>query len=66
MTTAADKPVWFITGCSTGFGRALARHTLSLGYPTVVTARNAAQVEGIIGAMDIRLTPAEMTEVSGR
>ncbi|WP_295389983.1 oxidoreductase [uncultured Thiodictyon sp.] len=47
MTTAADKPVWFITGCSTGFGRALARHTLSLGYPTVVTARNAAQVADI-------------------
>src|ERR1700743_1736619 len=40
-----DKPVWFITGCSTGFGRELARHTLSLGYPTVVTARNPAQLE---------------------
>ncbi|WP_413992112.1 oxidoreductase [Labrys okinawensis] len=39
------KPVWFITGCSTGFGRELARHTLSLGYPTVVTARNPAQLE---------------------
>ena len=23
------KPVWFITGCSTGFGRELAHHTLS-------------------------------------
>ncbi|MDQ0394992.1 oxidoreductase [Labrys monachus] len=42
-----DKPVWFITGCSTGFGRELARLTLSLGYPTVVTARNPAQVEDI-------------------
>lgn len=39
------KPVWFITGCSTGFGRELARHTLTLGYPTVVTARNPAQLE---------------------
>lgn len=42
-----SKPVWFITGCSTGFGRELARHTLELGYPTVVTARNPAQVEDI-------------------
>lgn len=42
-----SKPVWFITGCSTGFGRELALHTLSLGYPTVVTARNPAQVEDI-------------------
>ncbi|WP_027230268.1 oxidoreductase [Phyllobacterium sp. UNC302MFCol5.2] len=40
-----SKPVWFITGCSTGFGRELARHTLELGYPTVVTARNPAHVE---------------------
>jgi len=42
-----NKPVWFITGCSTGFGRELARHTLSLGYPTVVTARNVEQVKDI-------------------
>ena len=42
-----DKPVWFITGCSTGLGRDLARHTLSHGYPTVVTARNPAQVQDI-------------------
>ncbi|MRG56317.1 SDR family NAD(P)-dependent oxidoreductase [Phyllobacterium sp. SYP-B3895] len=40
-----SKPVWFITGCSTGFGRELARHTLELGYPTVVTARNPSHVE---------------------
>jgi len=48
MTTSTEKPVWFITGCSTGFGRQLALHTLSLGYPTVVTARNPQQVEDII------------------
>jgi NAD(P)-dependent dehydrogenase (short-subunit alcohol dehydrogenase family) len=46
--TAHNKPVWFITGCSTGFGRELARHTLSLGYPTVVTARNIQQVEDLV------------------
>ncbi|MGE8189565.1 oxidoreductase [Pseudomonas sp. NPDC086278] len=48
MTASTAKPVWFITGCSTGFGRQLALHTLSLGYPTVVTARNPAQVEDIV------------------
>ncbi|MGH6860320.1 MAG: oxidoreductase [Phyllobacterium sp.] len=42
-----SKPVWFITGCSTGFGRELARHTLQLGYPTVVTARNTAQIQDL-------------------
>lgn len=50
--TAQNKPVWFITGCSTGFGRQLALHTLSLGYPTVVTARNVKQVEDIVAGHD--------------
>jgi NAD(P)-dependent dehydrogenase (short-subunit alcohol dehydrogenase family) len=40
MTTSTTKPIWFITGCSTGFGRELAAKTLGLGYPTVVTARD--------------------------
>jgi NAD(P)-dependent dehydrogenase (short-subunit alcohol dehydrogenase family) len=47
QNNSINKPVWFITGCSTGFGRELARHTLSLGYPTVVTARNVEQVKDI-------------------
>lgn len=55
--TAHTKPVWFITGCSTGFGRQLAKHALSLGYPTVVTARNIKQVEDIVaGHEDLALT----------
>ncbi len=65
------KPVWFITGCSTGFGRELAKHTLELGYPTVVTARNPAQVEDLVkGHEDIALalkldvTKAEDIEAS--
>ena len=41
------RRVWFITGCSTGFGRALAQQTLALGYPTVLTARNTAQIEDL-------------------
>ncbi|TCW00276.1 oxidoreductase [Biostraticola tofi] len=46
--TQSHKPVWFITGCSTGFGRELAIHTLSLGYPTVVTARNPDKIADIV------------------
>ncbi|MDR5782137.1 oxidoreductase [Caballeronia sp. LZ065] len=45
MTTPTTQPVWFITGCSTGFGRDLAAKTLALGYPTVVTARNPKTLE---------------------
>ena len=42
-----DKPVWMITGCSTGFGRALAKHLLERGTRTVVTARNPADVKDL-------------------
>ncbi|MGD0719919.1 MAG: oxidoreductase [Roseiarcus sp.] len=42
--TQNDKPVWFITGCSTGFGRELARHALERGYRVAVTARDPAAV----------------------
>jgi NAD(P)-dependent dehydrogenase (short-subunit alcohol dehydrogenase family) len=42
--------VWFITGCSTGIGRALAERVLQRGYRCVVTARNLAQVEPIADA----------------
>jgi NAD(P)-dependent dehydrogenase (short-subunit alcohol dehydrogenase family) len=36
---AGTDLVWFITGCSTGFGRDLARYVLECGYRAVVTAR---------------------------
>ncbi len=38
------KPVWFITGCSTGFGREMAQMLLGGGYRVVVTARDKAKV----------------------
>jgi NAD(P)-dependent dehydrogenase (short-subunit alcohol dehydrogenase family) len=41
-------PVWFITGCSTGFGRALAERVLAHGHRCVVTARDPAQIEDIV------------------
>ncbi|WP_263385498.1 oxidoreductase [Granulicella arctica] len=33
------SPVWFITGCSSGIGRALAQAVLSAGHRVVLTAR---------------------------
>ena len=40
--------VWFITGCSTGFGRELSKMILSKGWNAVVTARNIEQVKDIV------------------
>jgi hypothetical protein len=39
-----NAPVWFITGCSTGFGREIARLVLGRGWRAVVTARNPEKV----------------------
>lgn len=40
-----STPIWFITGCSTGFGRAVAEQVLARGWRAVVTARQGASVE---------------------
>ena len=40
--------VWFITGCSTGLGRALAERVLEHGHRCAVTARKASQIEDIV------------------
>jgi len=39
--------VWFITGCSTGFGRNLAQEVLQNGGKVVVTARNTNDVKDL-------------------
>lgn len=44
----SEKKVWFITGCSTGFGRELAKYLLENDYRVVVTARDAAKIEDLI------------------
>ncbi len=42
------SPVWFITGCSTGLGRALAQRVLEHGHRAVVTARRTDQISDIV------------------
>lgn len=42
-----QEKVWFITGCSTGFGRHIAEHAIDAGYKVVVTARNVEQIQDI-------------------
>ncbi len=54
-----DK-VWFITGCSTGFGRELARMVLDRAYRCVVTARDPAKAEDIAKGHDDRALVLEL------
>lgn len=43
----AENPVWLITGCSTGFGRALAERVLARGLRAVITARDPASLNDL-------------------
>ena len=47
-------PVWFITGCSTGFGHELAKLVLARGWRAVVTARDASRVAGLVQGAEER------------
>jgi len=42
--------VWFITGCSTGFGRELASLVLELGNKVAVSSRNPDDIKDIVAA----------------
>lgn len=54
-----DSPVWLITGCSTGFGRELARLIIEQGGKVVATARSRERVADLVeGAEDRALALA--------
>jgi NAD(P)-dependent dehydrogenase (short-subunit alcohol dehydrogenase family) len=59
-----DTPVWFITGCSTGFGRELARQLLARDYRTVVTARKLADVADLAASTNALALKLDVTEQS--
>ncbi|WP_105370596.1 oxidoreductase [Neorhizobium huautlense] len=67
-----SNPVWFITGCSTGFGRELAKLTLDRGWPTVVTARDKARVADLaqdrdnVLALDLDVTDSGQVHAAAK
>ena len=63
-TVTAETPIWFITGCSTGFGRELASQVLRLGYRTVVTARNPDAVKDLADKGDALVLKLDVTNQS--
>lgn len=52
------SPVWFISGCSTGFGRELAQQTIARGFRVVVTACDTAKVADLVEGHDNALAVA--------
>lgn len=61
-TIAAESPVWLITGCSTGFGRELARLAIEQGFRTVVTARHTSSLQDFAAADNALLLGLDVTQ----
>jgi len=47
-------PVWFITGCSSGFGRELVKAVIAHGWRVVATARNPATIADLVAGYEDR------------
>ena len=50
MSDPSFSRVWFITGCSSGLGRALAGRVLACGHRVVATARRPEQLDALVTA----------------
>lgn len=60
--TISKQAVWFITGCSTGFGRELATQLLRQGSRVIVTARNPASLGEFENARDALILTLDVTD----
>jgi NADP-dependent 3-hydroxy acid dehydrogenase YdfG len=58
------KPVWFITGCSTDFGRQIAHEVLGRGWQAVVTARDPSTLADLVAESpeNALAVPLDVTE----
>jgi NAD(P)-dependent dehydrogenase (short-subunit alcohol dehydrogenase family) len=54
---------WLVTGCSSGFGRALAREIVARGDDVVATARDAGALAGLEGVRAARLDVTDPAEI---
>lgn len=50
-----QSPVWFITGCSTGFGKEIAKAILQRGWRVVATARNPDSLKELAAGNEANL-----------
>lgn len=62
MASQNNSPVWFITGCSTGFGRELAKLIIARGWPVVATARNKSQIEDLATSDKVLALTLDVTD----
>ena len=68
LPPSRETPVWLITGCSTGFGRQLAKILVERGYRVAATARDPDKVADIVArnaetALALKLDVSKQAEV---
>jgi NAD(P)-dependent dehydrogenase (short-subunit alcohol dehydrogenase family) len=66
-STTDRQSVWFVTGCSTGFGRELTKQLLARGASVVVTARDPISLSAFAGmenALVLRLDVTKPVEIA--
>ncbi len=60
MNTSKNTLVWFITGASAGFGKALTEYAVSKGYNVVSTARRKQKLESLAAIAPDQILPIQM------
>lgn len=64
---SADRsPIWLVTGCSTGFGNALARLVVERGWRGVLTARDRASLADISAGREAAILTADLDVTDSR
>jgi NAD(P)-dependent dehydrogenase (short-subunit alcohol dehydrogenase family) len=61
-SATTEQSVWFITGCSTGFGHELAKQLLRRGNRVVVTARNTQALTEFAGKANALVQKLDVTD----
>ena len=56
-----DSKTWFITGCPSGFGRAIAEAALAAGHRVIATARDVRSIAGL-ESETCRILPLNVTD----
>ena len=58
--TKENSKVWFITGASSGFGKALTQYAVSQGHRVVATARRQEKLESLAKTAPEQIFPISM------
>ena len=61
-SATTEAPVWFITGCSTGFGLEIAKQAIEHGYRTVMTARDPATLTDYAATDNVLVLKLDVTQ----